>query len=365
MTMQRSLEIVHARFKSHTVRTSPSDPPPTPAASLQPEFISTEIVESLTKKEEEIQALRAEVDDLRQQLAARKRISRAPSSQDEKDFKARVAPPPPPPPPPPPSVLRQPSWPATVVSECLNLPTSVSQASPSPSGPTASEPVPHPSTPAADTSKATPPTSPEDSSLRNARAAMFSAIQSRKSVDNSSETTSTSSTAPSSPAKDPRLALMAAIQGKAARVSSSQPVSSPSPTPTPSTDESEPAQPTSSPSPSPDPRAALMAALRSRPQEISTKVPGSPPAPPPASLPTPSNSSPPDVKVSSPSESTDGPSPMDLRKALMAGIRNGAPPKTGAAPSETISAAPSARPLPNTPSKKLKVRLQIRPLSGR
>jgi hypothetical protein len=56
------------------------------------QVMTSQAIEGLSKKEEQIKALQKKIEALTSQL-----MSRVPQRGDEKEFKARVAPPPPPP----------------------------------------------------------------------------------------------------------------------------------------------------------------------------------------------------------------------------------------------------------------------------
>ncbi|KAJ3004363.1 hypothetical protein NUW54_g4848 [Trametes sanguinea] len=84
--LKRALESVYSRFRSR----EESRESETREAEFDAQAMASRAIDSLTRKDEEIAALRAEIEDLKIQLAAK------PKFITEKDYKHQVAPPPPP-----------------------------------------------------------------------------------------------------------------------------------------------------------------------------------------------------------------------------------------------------------------------------
>ncbi|KAG8923688.1 hypothetical protein FRC01_012479, partial [Tulasnella sp. 417] len=86
--LKRALESVYSRFHTNTE-------PEKRNSEVDAQQIAAQAIQSLTTKDEEIKALKVDIESLKSELAALKEVqSKYP---DEKAFKARVAPPPPPP----------------------------------------------------------------------------------------------------------------------------------------------------------------------------------------------------------------------------------------------------------------------------
>ncbi|TCD69208.1 hypothetical protein EIP91_008311, partial [Steccherinum ochraceum] len=81
--LKRALESVYSRFRLREENRG--------EAELDAQMMATRAIETLTQKDNELIALRLEVEDLKKQLAAK------PKFITEKDFKSHVPPPPPPP----------------------------------------------------------------------------------------------------------------------------------------------------------------------------------------------------------------------------------------------------------------------------
>ncbi|KAG9048580.1 hypothetical protein FS837_012435, partial [Tulasnella sp. UAMH 9824] len=86
--LKRALESVYSRFHS-------SAEPEKRNSEVDAQQIAAQAIQSLTTKDEEIKALKVDIEGLKLELAALKEVQSKYS--DEKAFKARVAPPPPPP----------------------------------------------------------------------------------------------------------------------------------------------------------------------------------------------------------------------------------------------------------------------------
>src|SRR5882762_2549155 len=80
--LKRSLESVYSRFRSRQESRE---------AEVDAQFIATRTIEELTQKDDEISQLRAQMEDLRNKLAAKPKVV------TERDYKPRAKPPAPPP----------------------------------------------------------------------------------------------------------------------------------------------------------------------------------------------------------------------------------------------------------------------------
>lgn len=347
---RRALETVHARFTALSEASATTDIPSILAFPTQPDILATAVIDTLTRKEDEIRSLRAELDQARNQVTNRKRTSRTSVSlQDEKDFKARVAPPPPPP---PPSSARRTATDAprqlerAISGDSKRRTTAVVHHA---STSDAVEPVTSSAPPAFEASKtpmlaSVPATAPTD-----VRAALFAVIRTGPKVPPPQPL---SDQPPTSDAPD-HSALMTALRSRPTQTRQGISSNTPKIAVTISTPLSASAESASVPhNTTSDPRAALMAALRSRPIGRVDDLPinnGAESGPAPIialapAAPHPAASSRPEV------ETATGP-PLDLRAALMAGIKRGPPIK-----SPSFPAVPPAPPVVG-PSKKLKVRV--------
>jgi diaphanous 1 len=317
-------------------------------APARPDVLATEVINTLTRREDEIRSLRVELEQLRRQAADRKRASLSSVSlREEKDFKARVAPPPPP----LPSALRA-SAAVPRQSDHVSVSDLASRASDLANAAPTSDAVNALASPTSASSSAfatATSTEGEPTGSADVRSALFAAIRSKPKA--SAEPLSDPDPLPDVP---DRSALMAALRSRSAPAAKG-PASSPAGSSTPSASSPDPVSVSTGaaaqdPTAAPDLRAALMTALRSRPAasfDITPTAEGPDPTPAPATELRPTAAAP-TASLVSESNGAAGPT-VDLRAALMAGIRKG-PPAKSASPQVAPRAPPAA-----APSKKLKV----------